>query len=215
MGYPPLANLDRGTFTKCTIAVDYMQAPRSREIERQETEKWKEKRKHKRRIGNFFTCIAQIMRDIFVLDLFFWRTPRTPFARIIPPHSSSVHRALPRRRRPPPQRRAPNFGTRLPHPRTPISPRALVVPPRTCTRQVQSRDGRTTPPPPLLAWLWLLLPFPSTIHYTHRDGSRCLELGPLPSHQFMPISQTRAASITSTPLAYRQSRENKMAITME
>lgn len=145
------------------------------------------------------------MRDIFVLDLFFGAHQDT----VCPHHPPSLLSAHPRRRRPPPQRRAPNFGTRLPPPRTPICPRALVVPHRTCTRQVHPRDGRTTP---LLAWFSLLLSFPSTIHYTHRDASRCLELGPVPSHQFTPILQTRAAS---TPLAYRQSREIKMAITME
>jgi len=70
-----------------------MQAPRSREIERQETEKWKEKRKHERRIGNFITCTAQIMRDIFVLDLFFRRTPghRSPASSPLAPLLYILH----------------------------------------------------------------------------------------------------------------------------
>lgn len=162
-----------------------MQAPRSREIERQETERWKEKRKHKRRIGNFFTCTAQIMTDIFVLDLFFGAhpghlspasSPLTPLLSIVPPLGE---------------------GARLTLELVFLTHGHLLVrgPSWFRVRAHAKSNLATDAPPPLLAWLWLLLTFPSTIYYTHRDGLRCLELGPLPSHQLMPISQTRAASI--------------------
>lgn len=63
--------------------------------------------------------------------------------------------------------------TRLSRPQTPIIPRALP-------RRVHPKSTLTTTDVhgllPLLAWLWLLLPYPSTIDYTHRDGSRCLVL---------------------------------------
>ena len=130
-----------------------MQAPRSREIERQETEKWKEKRKHERRIGNFITCTAQIMRDIFVLDLFFRRTPghRSPASSPLAPllyilHPLGEDALLP-------------SGVRLTSELVFLAHGHLFVrgPSWSRTRQVHSRDGRTTP---LLAWFWLLLSFP-------------------------------------------------------
>jgi len=67
------------------------------------------------------------------------------------------------------------------------------------TSSPHPRQTRTVSLPRWRGSGYYCLPF--SVHYAHRDGSRYLELGQHP--------QTRRASITCTPLAHRQSRENK------